>query len=217
VSFVTVSDTRDKAFVQTVLRQDEATVVAQEAEIARRVRQEVGKLQEKAEADGRAAGEAAMRAEMEPLKARLADLVNALQDASVQLVAPLAQKERELAALVTELAFLLARHIAGVDLRTDSVGMEALVKKLLEEAAAERSPRQSMQLRLNPADYAQLATKLAPETAQLVADENIAPGGVKVEIVSPEGDPLDKIEWDATLKGRTEAIRTALGLPGEAS
>lgn len=214
MSFVTVSSIRNKAFVQTVLAQDTATIAAQEAEIARRVRQEVAKLREKAEAEGRTAGEAAMRAEMEPLQEALASAVGVLHEASAQLAAPLAQKERDLAGLVIELAFLLAGHIAGVDLSGGNAGLEALVTKLLDEAAAERGPRQNVQLRLNPADHAQLASKISAETAQLIADQNIAPGGAMVEIISPQGDPLDKIEWDATLKGRTEAIRTALGLSG---
>ena len=214
MSFVTVSSSRNNAFVQTVLAQDSAAIAAQEAEIARRVRQEVAKLREKTEAEGRAAGEAAMRAEMEPLQGALTSTVAALHEASAQLAAPLAQKERDLVGLVTELAFLLAGHIAGADLPAGDAGLETLVKKLLDEAAAERAPRQSVQLRLNPADHAQLAPKISAGAAQMIADQNIAPGGALVEIISPQGDPLDKIEWDATLKGRTEAIRTALGLPG---
>ncbi len=35
-----------------------------------------------------------------------------------------------------------------------------------------------------------------------------------MEIIAPDGDPLDKIEWDASLTGRLESIRAALTLPG---
>jgi flagellar assembly protein FliH len=213
MSFVTVSSVRNKAFVQTVLAQDAATIAAQEAEITRRVRQEVAKLREKAEADARALGEAAAREAMAPEQAALASAVAALQAAWAQLAAPLAQKEQELAELVTELSFLLAKHITGADAPGGAAGLTPLVTKLLSEAAAERGPRQILRLRLNPADQARLVAQIQPETAELVADEAIAPGGAMVEIVSPDGDPLDKVEWDATRQGRVETLRAALNLP----
>jgi flagellar assembly protein FliH len=213
MSFVTVSDARNEAFVQTVLAQDTADLAAQEAEITRRVRQGITKLREKAEAEAREAGLLAARAEMAPLNEALASAVTALHTAAAQLSEPMAKKERDLAALVTELAFLLARHIIGAGAGSNIEGLHTLVTTLLEEAAAERGPRQTLQLRMNPADHAQIAPLFETQTAQLIADEKIAPGGAVAELSSPEGDPLDKIEWDASLQGRADAIRNALGLP----
>jgi flagellar biosynthesis/type III secretory pathway protein FliH len=209
MSFVTIS--RNKAFVQNVLSLDAAEAAAREAEIARRVRQEVAKLRAAAEAEGHAAGDAESRALMAPRAAVLETTIAALQEAAGQLVAPLAQKERDLAELSVELAFLLASHISlGTDISAG--GLLGLVTKLLDEAAAERGARQVLRLRLNPADQLQLDGRIAPEAAQLVADDKIAPGGACVEIITPDGDPVDKIEWDATMHGRLETIRTALGL-----
>jgi flagellar biosynthesis/type III secretory pathway protein FliH len=209
MSFVTIS--RNKTFVQSVLSQDAAVVAAQEAEIARRVRQEVTKLRDAAETEGRAAGETAIRAVMAPRAAVLETAISALRLAATQLAAPLAHKERDLAELSVELGFLLARHISlGAD--ENLLGM---VTKLLDEAAAERGARQILRLRLNPADHLLLDGKLPPESAELVADEKTAPGGAVVEIITPDGDPVDKIEWDATLHGRLETIRAALGLHKE--
>jgi chromosome segregation ATPase len=214
MSFVTIS--RNKAFVQSVLSQDAAEIAAQEAEIARRVRQEVVKLREAAEAEGRASGEASVRTAMAPRAAALETAIAALLEAAAQLAAPLAQKERDLAELSVELAYLLARHISlGTDAspaNQQGGGLQALVTKLLDEAAAERGARQMLRLRLNPADQLQLDGKIPPESAQLVADDKIAHGGAVVEIVTPDGDPVDKVEWDATLHGRLETIRAALGL-----
>jgi flagellar assembly protein FliH len=212
MSFVTIS--RNKAFVQNVLLQDAAEVAAREAEIARRVRQEVGKLRDAAQAEGRAVGDAASRAEMAPRAAVLETSIAALQEAAEQMAAPLAQKERDLAELAVELAFLLARHISlGAD--TTAGALQGLVTKLLGEAAAERGARQIVRLRLNPADQIQLEGRIAPEIAELAADDKIAPGGACVEILTPDGDPVDKVEWDASLHGRLETIRAALGLSKE--
>jgi flagellar assembly protein FliH len=212
MSFVTIS--RHKAFVQTVLSQDAAGIAAQEAEIARRVRQEVAKLREQAEAEARAAGEAAARAALAPREAVLASAITALGEAARQLAAPLAQKERDLAELAVELAFLLARHIS-LGAETSQAGLHGFVTKLLDEAAAERGARQILRLRLNPADQLQLDGKFAPDAAELIADDKIAQGGACIEILTPDGDPVDRIEWDATLHGRLETIRAALSLPKE--
>jgi flagellar assembly protein FliH len=212
MSFVTIS--RGKTFVQSVLSQDAAEIAAQEAEIARRVRQELGKLREQAEAEARATGEAAAQAAMAPRAIALDSAISALQAAAAQLAAPLAHKERDLAGLAVELAYLLARHISlNTGTGTETV-LQGLVAKLLDEAAAERGARQILRLRLNPADQLQLEDRVSADTAQLVADEKITPGGAVVEIITQDGDPVDKVEWDATLQGRLATIRTALGLPG---
>ena len=214
MSFVTVSRRKNQAFVQAVLAQDAADLAAQEAEIARRVRQEVTKLRDKAEAEAIAGAQAAAQAELAPRQAALETAIAALQEATAQLAAPLAQKERDLADLVTELGFLLARHIIGAEATASPASLQALVTRLLDEAAAERGPRQSLRLRLNPADCAHLAAHLPADTAALCADDKIAPGGAVVELIAPEGDPLDRVEWDATLPGRLDAVRTGLDLPG---
>lgn len=224
MSFVTISQGRNRTFVEAVLSQDAASIAAQEAEIARRVRLEVGRLRAAAEAEGRAQGrtegraegEAAARAALAPQAAALQTAIAALAEAGNQLAAPFAQKERDLAELVTELSFLLARHITGVEAAANPAGLHSLVTRLLAEAATERGPRQSLLVRLNPADHVHLSALIPPGTASLLADETIAPGGALVEIVAPDGDPLNKIEWDATLAGRFETLRNALALPGNA-
>jgi flagellar assembly protein FliH len=217
MSFVTVTRSPANAFVNAVLRQDDATLAAQEAEIARRVRLEVSRLREKAEAEGRAQGEAEARGAMAEQAAALQSAADALRAAWGQLAAPLAAKEQDLAELVTELAFLLARHITGVEAATHPAVLQNLVTRLITEAAAERGPRQTLILRLHPADQAHLAAAISPETATLLADDTIAQGGARLEIITPDGDPIDKIEWDATLDSRFDAIRTALGLPATRS
>jgi flagellar assembly protein FliH len=211
MSFVTRG--RGKTFVEAVLSQDAATIAAQEADITRRVRQEVSRLRDKAEAEGRAKGEAEARAAMAPQLAALQSALAALNDAWGQFVAPLAAKEHDLAELVTELSFVLARHITGVDSTTNPAALQSLVTRLIAEAAAERGPRQTLLLRLNPADHAHLSTVIPRETANLLADDAITQGGARIEIITPEGDPIDKIEWDATLDGRLDTIRTSLSLP----
>jgi flagellar biosynthesis/type III secretory pathway protein FliH len=211
MSFVTRS--RGKDFVQAVLAQDAAIIAAQETEISRRVRVEVTRQRAQAEAAGRAQGEAEAREAMAPDAAALKTAIAALGVAWAQLAAPLAQKEHDLADLVTELSFLLARHITGTEAQTNPASLHGLVTRLIAEAAAERGPRQSLLLRLNPADHAHLSPLIPAETANLLADEKIVQGGALVEIIAPDGDPIDKIEWDATLKGRFTAIRDALSLP----
>jgi flagellar assembly protein FliH len=214
MSFVKIPTAAANAFVQTVLAHETADLAAQEAEIARRARQEVTKLRAAAEAEARDAGLRAAQAEMAPRQQALATATQALENAAAQLAAPFSRKENELAKLVTELAFRLAEHIIGLQ-PSGSAAMQLLVTGLLEEAAAARGPQQILQLRLNPADHAAIAPLITSPAVLLQADETIARGGAVAELNAPGGDPLDKMEWDARLQTRLAAIRAALGLAGE--
>lgn len=217
MSFVTVTRGGARAFIQAVMAQDSAAIAAQDAEIARRVRLEVARLRDKAEAEGRAQGEAAARAAMAPELASLASARNVLVESCAQLTAPLAAHEAELAGLVTELAVLLTRHIIGATPGADPSALTSLVANLLAEAQAARGPRQSVYLHINPADHATLAAHLAAEPITLCEDASIAAGGARLELLDPQGDPLEKIEWDATLEGRFTTIRDMIFPPGTAA
>jgi hypothetical protein len=214
MSFVTTGQGRGQAFVQAVLSQDSASLAAQEAEIARRVRNEVARLRAQAqtEASREAQAEAAMQLAVET--AALHSARDALTAACAELAAPLAGKEAALAELVTDLAFRLACHITGTQAATDPAALQTLVTKLLTEAAAERAPEQTLRLRLHPADHAHLAPLITPETATLQPDTSLAPGGAILEFLSPANDPAP--EWNASLPARLATLQTALGLPGEA-
>lgn len=213
MSFVTISRNRD--FVQSVLARDVAEIAAQEAEIQRRVKQDVAKLREAAAAEARDEAQAAARAALQAQQEKLATAIESLEQAAAQLAAPLARKEQDLAALVLEMALLLARHIAGGESGNASTELAGLVRHLLQEAAAERGPRQTLRLRLNAADLSVLQGKLSEDGLTLTADDAITPGGAMLELLTEDGDKLDKTEWDASLEGRFAALRTALALPGK--
>jgi flagellar assembly protein FliH len=182
-------------------------------EVARRVRQEVARLRAEASAAGRADAEAAAQAAAQARFAEaLAPAVAALQEAWAQLASPLAAQEEALAELVTDLAFSLCRHLFGGETETDPAALRALVARLIAEAASERGARQAIVLRVNPADHDALQTVTLPPGAMLLADSAIKRGGALVEIVEPDGDPIDRIEWDATLETRLEALQEELGL-----
>ncbi len=184
-----------------------------EGEIARRIEHEVGLLREKAEAEGRARGAETGRAAAQGSAAAALDgAIAALHEAMAQLATPLAQSELDLAEMVTDLSFELASHIVGVEISADPKSLQLLVARLLREAAAERGAGQNILLRVNPADHEVLQKSAAFADATLLADPAITPGGALVEITAQGGDPIDKIEWDATLETRLESVRSALGL-----
>ncbi len=188
-----------------------------EEEIARRVRDEVNRIRAKVEAEAQLRGEADGRAKLVPEHTALASALMVLKETAGQLAAPLAGKEADLADLVTELAFILARHVIGVEVSVRPESLHALVSKVIAEAAAEKGPRQCLILRLNPDDYHYLRPLIAEETATLEASDTIARGGAVVEIVTPEGDPVNKVEWDATIRSRMETVREALTLAADGS
>ena len=84
--------------------------------VERRVGEEIARLRAAVEAEGRAAGAQAGHAAAQAQTASLAQpAIKALEEAWNQLGAPLRRREQEVAALVTDLAFELARHIIGVE------------------------------------------------------------------------------------------------------
>ncbi len=177
---------------------------------------ELAKLRAQAEAEGRAKGEAQGQAELRLQAAALELAADGLRAAWAQLAAPLADKENDLADLVLDLAFELARHVIGQEINADPLSLKALVTRLIQEAATERGPKQSIVVRMNPADHALIERMMIADNAHLLADAAISRGGALVEVIAPNGDPLDKTEWDATIEGRIAAMRTALGLRGDA-
>jgi flagellar assembly protein FliH len=185
--------------------------------VERRVQEEVARLRTAAEAEGRAAGEQAGHAAAQAETASgAAPAIKALQEAWNQLGAPLRQREQDVAALVMDLAFELARHIVGVEVTANAGSLRTLVMQLLQEAAAERTSKQRIVVRLNPADHVVLEKLLVLEEGRLIADPAVSRGGAMVELIAPEGDPLDRIEWDATIEARVASVRAALGLRDEA-
>lgn len=193
--------------------QDMQPAQAVGADISARVKREVERLRKQAEAEGRQSGEqqgrAAARAETE---AAMQSAVSAFQQAKRQLEAPLASLEDDIAEIVVDLAFRMARHIIGVEVKSGNASVRPLVAQLVREAEAERNPGQSIVMRLNPDDEKTLESQDRPENTRIIADASISRGGAIVEIVVPDGDPIEKIEWDATIEARLAALRDSLAM-----
>jgi len=187
-----------------------------EAEAEARIEREVSRLRVQAEAEGRARGEAEAQrlaqAAQNAHDAAVAQAIAALNTAWQQLIAPLAQKEEAIAELVTELSFVLARHIIALEIALHPDSVRPLVDGLVAEAARMRAAQQTIVIRLHPEDYALLAPCTAIEHAHLLADTQITRGGTIVELIASSGDPIDKVEWDATIETRLATVRAALGL-----
>ena len=164
------------------------------AAVEARVKAEVERLRQQAEAEGRRLGEEQGRqAARQAAAADIRGAIAAMNNAARQLEAPLRDREVDIAEMVASLAFVLARHVVGAELKANSESVKLLVLQLVREAAAERNPHQSIVVRLNPADHAQLSPVMQLDEGHLMADAAIARGGAIVEIVAPGGDPNDKI------------------------
>ncbi len=219
MSFVIVRDVFEATGPERAL-QMAAEAAALEVTISTRVEQEIERLRYQAEAAGRAKGEAeariAAQAEQVAQEVAVNAAVSAFGSAWAQLTAPLAQKEKELAELITEFAFMLARHVIGVEVTLNAEGVKMLVDALLTEAARERGAQQSIVIRLNPADHAVLEPYMRIDHAHMLADTHITRGGTVIELIAPGGDPIDKVEWDAQIETRLETMRAALTLGDDA-
>lgn len=181
-----------------------------EQEIQHRVQQELEQLRAAVQAEGAKAAEAAAHAALQSLEHQLQQALSALAEANAQLAAPLARKEHYLADLVLDMALQLAHHMVGVQMTQDKTPLLDLVKKLLEEAGAERTPQQALVVRLSPIDLPFIKERLSQNDVSLIADASLSPGGALVELAANNSDPLDRTEWDARLESRFEGLRQAL-------
>ncbi|MDE8349103.1 MAG: FliH/SctL family protein [Acidocella sp.] len=209
MSFIIVSQHTKPSPAEPEPVPDEAAKAEREterkAEMAAMVQCEIIKLRARAEMEGRKAGE-------DEAKRVLQSAASALQDAWAQLEAPLAKKEQDLAELVTDLAFELARHIIGSEVTASAASLKKLVAKLVGEAAAERREGQNILVRLNPVDHAAINNVADIENLNLLADPKISRGGALVEIFLPGAESSDKITWDATIEARIATIKATLAL-----
>lgn len=216
MSFILVRKPSETAAPAAVMTEEEkaAAAKAMERKVAEQVAATVAEARVAAEAEGRAAGEAAAQAaaaatRIDQEKAVTA-AVSAFSAAAAELTAPLAHKEQDLALLVTELAFLLARHIIRQEVSLRPQSLSGLVAELLEEATRERQSGQTIIVRLHPQDHALIAPQFDLPQVHLLADAQIERGGTLVELLTQDGDPIDKVEWDGRIGSRIEALRHAL-------
>ncbi|MCB8874922.1 FliH/SctL family protein [Acidisoma silvae] len=186
----------------------------EEYRIAERVAEGIARLRATAEAEGRVQGAAEARAAIAPILARQEQdresALTALRQVTDQLTAPLARLEDDLAKLVTELALSLTQHILGVAVRMNIDSITALVTTLLAEAVAERRAGQTVILHLHPEDHRALAAQFSAPGLEILVQDTILRGGALVELRGTDGDPIDRLEWDARLDTRLAALRAAM-------
>lgn len=189
--------------------------------IAERTAQAIADLRAGIEAEAQAAGAAAAQREAAEQRAaaeaQAAQAMQALAEAARQLAAPLGRKEDALADLVVDFGFRLARHLLLEQVAFDPGSVRTLIESILQQALRERTHEQSILLRLNPADHAALASEFDRPHLTLIADETVAQGGARVDLVAVNGDPLHKVEWDAEIETRLATLREALLIPAARS
>ena len=215
MSFIKIAPTRRAAPVALSSSELAERQVAQNAEIERQVTEKVAALHAATLAKAKDAAEAQSRALLSTQTAQLAQTMATLNQAIAQLATPLAEKEQELADLVLDMAFQLARHIAGGESGHAREDLFTLVSGLLSEAGAERQSGQKLRLCLHPSDLETLRAQALACEAEAQADESITPGGAVIELLGQSQDPLDKTVWDARLESRLAAARAALALPSK--
>lgn len=183
----------------------------QDNEIQRQVQSEVSRIRGKAEVEGREQGINEGRALIAPQLAALQSAANALLDAIEKIAHPLSGKEREIADLITETSFCLAKHLVGREVALNRNAVTSLVRELLDEAIANQAPGQRIVVKIAYADLEIVRSAFPGEAIEFKAAD-IAQGGVILDLISATNDPFNKLEWDATIEGRLKALGGALRL-----
>jgi len=181
---------------------------------------EIARSQERAVQEGRQTGyedgfAEGLRAGREAAAEELRRALAALERLREQIEAPLISAEKRLADILTEGALHLARHVIRAELSADPGKISAVVREVLEEAAAARTAGQSLSMRVNPADLSRVEPIADEIGVDLEGDPEIERGGARVTLADSDANTVHRIEWDARLDTRWSAIEASLMPPGE--
>ncbi len=182
---------------------------AQAASLTDQARAEAEQARTRAAEEGYAQGLAAARQETQQATAEAAESLRQAVESARELVEALQANRRELLAEarreMLEFAVELAERIVGRVAGADLSAAAANLAKALELCGA----RTEVAARVNPAQLhglwrhcRELVDTLGAGQVQLVADESVSPGGVKLMVGAGE--------IDATIEAQLDAVVTAL-------
>ncbi len=184
-----------------------------EAMVNERLAQEINRIKAKAEADGYQSGVAKAEKELSVQVNLAKEACKILTDVQCQIGKPLERREAELADLVTELAFIVARHVVHEEVKTNRDSLRHLVEDLIVEASNECADPQMIVIKVCPSDADVIKSLVQEHGIRMDVDKTIEQGGAMLTIESTSGDPLNRYSWDATIASRMAAIGDKLSLP----
>lgn len=158
--------------------------------------------------EGRAAAEQTLVEHMAQEKAEIEALLSALTN-------PLKSLTSNVAEAIVEGAQHLAELMVSAHIDSDTHALQAVISEILrEEAEIGAGADQRLVIRVSPGRCESVSALAEQRGADIVVDETMGDGDVRVTLTKDTGDPVNKIEWDATLRARWDAIRKALSLDG---
>lgn len=128
------------------------------------------------------------------------------------LTQPLKTLKGDIADAVTDAAVQLARVIVNQTVAVDPHALEGIVREILTEAEEANGNGHHLKLIVCPDMRASIESLARGHSVEVVADERLTQGDIRAVMTRDSGDPVNKIEWDATLENRWTAIKKALGL-----
>lgn len=156
---------------------------------------------EQGQQEGLAAAQDTLKAQSEALEQAL----QALSD-------PLPTLKRYLSQVIAEGAFGLAKRIVGEVMSGSPQALSSVVEDILGEASEARANDHALRLYVHPDDAATIEPMAQAHGAELVRDNALGRGDVKATLSRRNGDPVHRIEWDASLSTRLDEVRKAIGL-----
>lgn len=180
-------------------------------------RQNVAREREDAQRKGYAEGfsegrKAGLGKAREEIAAQLADERDDIAAMVKTLTDPWKTLRADLAEAITGAAVEVARAVVGQVQGADTAALKRVVDEILVESARVGGSGNTLRIRANPKNAALVLEWAGAAGAEVVADEKLGPADVRAELTRGDGDPADRIDWDATLESRWKAIRQALGL-----
>ncbi|HEX7325559.1 MAG TPA: FliH/SctL family protein [Rhodanobacteraceae bacterium] len=159
--------------------------------------------------EGREAGLAAARAEIasgvERERQAFADAVKALN-------APWSTLQDTIAETIVGAALKLAKAIVPRLQTGDAEALKEVVDAVLQEALAVRGEGNVLRLYVGSGNKTQVAHWTREDKVEVVVDPKLGSADLRAELVRGDGDPVNRIDWDAAVATRWKAVEQALGL-----
>lgn len=164
-------------------------------------------------AEGRKAGwEAGLAEAHVAAEASLAAERHATTHMVKVLTEPWKALQTDLSDAITDAAMTIAQAVVGHVRGAGVAALKRAVVEVLAESEQIRGGRNTLKIHVHPKNTARVVEWTQAAGAEVVADERLGMADMRAELARADDDPADRIDWDATLETRWQAIRRTLRL-----
>ncbi|HEX7370796.1 MAG TPA: hypothetical protein VF284_11010, partial [Rhodanobacteraceae bacterium] len=85
-------------------------------------------------------------------------------------------------------------------------------ESILKEALTVRGEGNTLRLYVGPGNKTEVAHWTREDNVEVIVDAKLGPADMRAELIRGDGDPINRIDWDAAVATRWKAVEQALRL-----